>query len=183
MSAGKSKFSQFASPAFMDLTSVPARGEKASDSLVAEVAARWISTSRPQVLFVHLADPDIVGHRSGWGSAEQIAAVADADRALAQIVTALAGARAADSTLIIVSSDHGGAGRSHGGTDVRSRYIPWIAVAPGVRRDYDLTRESKLVVRTEDTFATVCAWLGLPIEKPVDGRAVTEILETRAPGR
>ncbi len=183
MSAGKSKFSLFAGPGVLDQTFLPSRGGTASDSAVAETAARWITTNQPRVLFIHLAGPDLVGHTSGWGSPEQLAAAATADRALGRTLKALAGANHSDSTLIIVSTDHGGAGKTHGGTDPRSHYIPWIAAGPGVRSNFDLTREPTLEVRTEDTFATACAWLGLAIEKPVEGRAVHAMLEapTRVP--
>jgi hypothetical protein len=37
-----------------------------------------------------------------------------------------------------------------------------------------------LQVRTEDTFATAAGWLGLALEKPVDGRPVREIYEANA---
>ena len=175
MSAGKSKFSMFAAPGVLDESFVPAPGGLARDSVVADSAAGWIRTRRPAVLFVHFADPDVVGHDVGWGTPEQLATVAAADRALARILNALADSPAGDSTLILVSTDHGGAVKTHGGLDARSHFIPWIAAGPGVRANYDLTLEPKLQVRTEDTFATACAWLGLKIEKPVDGRAVTEI--------
>jgi hypothetical protein len=79
-----------------------------------------------------------------------------------------------DSTRIIISADHGGSSTRHGGLDARSHFIPWVFAGPGVRQNYDLTRVVGLQVRTEDTFATSAAWLGVPIEKPVDGRAVIE---------
>jgi hypothetical protein len=180
LSAGKSKFSVLDSPGALDSSFVPPRGHTASDSVVAAVAARWIAKAQPRVMFVHLAGTDITGHASGWGSPEQLAAATTADRALGRILSALAKTKSGDSTLVIVSADHGGAGKSHGGLDARSHFIPWIASGQGVRPNYDLTRDASLQVHTEDTFATACAWLGLPIERGLDGRAVTEILEKPA---
>lgn len=177
--AGKSKFSVLDSPGALDSSFVPPRGHTASDSAVAGVAAGWIAKRQPRVMFVHFAGTDLAGHESGWGSPEQLAAVATADRALGRILSALARAKSGDSTLVIVSADHGGAGTRHGGLDARSHFIPWIASGPGVRPNYDLTRDASLQVRTEDTFATACAWLGLSIERGLDGRAVTEIFERR----
>ena len=91
----------------------------------------------------------------------------------------LEGSDRSDSALVIVSADHGGAGSTHGGLDPRSHFVPWIAAGFDADNaflvDYDLTRVPDLRVRLEDTFATACAWLGLALEKPVDGRAVTEI--------
>jgi predicted AlkP superfamily pyrophosphatase or phosphodiesterase len=172
--AGKSKFSVLADPASLDLRSVPARGKAAPDSAVADTAAAWLTTRRPDVLFVHLPGLDGAGHSAGWGSAAQLRVAAVADRAFARVMAALGGAPAGDSTLVIVSADHGGAGKSHGGTDASSRFIPWIAAGPGVRANYDLTQVTGLKVRTEDTFATALAWLRIAPEQPVRGRAVTE---------
>ena len=84
-----------------------------------------------------------------------------------------------DSTVVILSADHGGAGKSHGPNDPRSRHIPWIACGPGIRGNYDLTLDATLTVDTEDTFSTACFFLGLrPIVKP-DGRPVQQVLEDR----
>jgi hypothetical protein len=74
-----------------------------------------------------------------------------------------------------VSADHGGAGKSHGADDPRSRFIPWIAVGPGVCANVDLTIHANLAVRTEDTFATAAYVLGITTSKPVDGKPVMEI--------
>lgn len=183
MSAGKSKFSVLAKPGTLDMSFVPSRGGTTSDSVVASIAAGWIATRRPQVLFVHLPGLDLVGHASGWGSPAQVAAAAIADRALGKVLGALVRAGLLDSTLVIVSADHGGAGTTHGGLDARNHFVPWIVAGPGVRHDFDLTRVPALQVRTEDTFATASAWLGLAIAKTVDGRAVTECFEGRVQPR
>jgi len=50
-----------------------------------------------------------------------------------------------------------------------SHYIPWIAVGPGVRENYDLTLEPNLAVHVEDVFATALNFLGFAI--PVDSTA------------
>lgn len=177
MSAGKGKFSLFVRAGVPDLVSLPERGGTLGDSAVAGTAAGWIASGGPRVLFVHLAGVDLAGHADGWGSPSQLAAVAKADEALDRVVSALAARGTGDSTLVIVSSDHGGAGTTHGGRDPRSRFIPWVVAGPGVRGDFDLTRLPTLRVRTEDTFATACAWLGLRPSRPIEGRNVREIFE------
>jgi phosphopentomutase len=181
MAAGKSKLSVLAGDGGLDLSSWPRRGETATDSAVAEVATGWIEARRPHLLFVHLPELDGVGHETGWGSPAQVQAAARADRALERVLAALDGAGLADSTLVLVTADHGGAGASHGGRDARSRLIPWVAAGPGVAGGYDLTRDAALQVRTEDTFATACAWLGIAPEKPADGRAVIRVIADSSP--
>jgi arylsulfatase A-like enzyme len=81
-----------------------------------------------------------------------------------------------ESTLIILTADHGGQGRGHGADDARSRHIPWIAAGPGIRRNFDLTRYAELNINTEDTFATACFFLGISPSPRIDGKPIREIL-------
>lgn len=172
MVAGKAKFSALAKPGTLDWSFVPAT--TTSDSAVADTAVLWIATCRPQVMFVHLPGVDMVGHAEGWGSHAQLAAVAAADRAIGRMLAALRAQGLLDRTVVLVTADHGGAGRTHGPDDPRSREIPWIIAGPGVREDYDLTQDADLTVRTEDTFATLSHVLGILVTPPVDGRAVMQ---------
>jgi arylsulfatase A-like enzyme len=97
------------------------------------------------------------------------------DEQLGKLLAALDELQLRDKTVILISADHGGAGRTHGGDDPRSQHIPWIVSGPGIRPDYDLTQDPRLQVRTEDTFATVCYLLGLP-PGDVEGKAVEQVV-------
>jgi phosphopentomutase len=146
--------------------------EKETDDDVAREAAKTITEHRPQVTFVHFANVDIVGHASGWGSAQQVAAATKVDARVGTVLDALRAAKVFDETLIILSADHGGSGRGHGPDDTLSSMIPWIAAGPGVRKNFDLTLLRGDPVRTTDTFATACAVLGLPVPLETEGKAV-----------
>ena len=175
MAAGKSKFSTLVKPGTLDWSFVPTL-PVTTDEQVTSKATEWIKRFAPQVLFVHLPGVDAAGHAAGWGSADQLAAIAAADRSIAQMLDALAARGVLDSTLVLISADHGGAGTSHGPDDPRSIVIPWIVAGPGICPELDLTTHAKLDIRTEDTFATVCWLLGLPVRKAIDGHAVRQIL-------
>jgi len=175
MVAGKSKFSTLAKPGTLSWSFVPTE-TVISDKAVADTASLWIRSYAPRVLFVHLPEVDIAGHSKGWGSPAQLAAIAAADRCVGQILESLRDGGVLDSTVVLITADHGGAGLSHGPDDVRSREIPWIISGPGICRNYDLTLNQDLEVRTEDTFATICYLLGITPPKPIDGRPVTQIL-------
>lgn len=174
MATGKSKFHAFQEPGALDWSYVPSVSV-VTDASVADTAIATIALHRPDVLFVHFPGVDTAGHRHGWGSAEQLAAITVVDASIGRVLDALREQRLLDSTLVIVSSDHGGAGKSHGADDPRSRFIPWIAAGPGVCANFDLTTHADLSVRTEDTFATAAYALGITPPKRVDGRAVMEI--------
>jgi predicted AlkP superfamily pyrophosphatase or phosphodiesterase len=176
MVAGKSKFVNLAKPKTLDWEFIPYT-EKIEDYEVADQAVATILLHQPDVLFVHLPGVDNAGHTFGWSSKEQMWAIAQADRAIGNILWALDESHLRDSTFILVTADHGGSGKMHGPDDDRSRHIPWIAVGPGIRRGLDLTIYGDLVINTEDTFATVAYLLGIPVIKQIDGRPVMEILD------
>lgn len=174
MVTGKSKFVTLAKPKTLDWSYVPT-GSVIKDGTVADTTVRWVERFAPEVLFVHLPGVDTAGHSKGWGSAEQLEAVAKADQCIGRILDAMKTKGVLDSTFILVTSDHGGAGKSHGPEDPRSLTIPWIAAGPDVRAGLDLTVEKDLPVETEDTFATLCYVLGIEPPRPIDGRPVTQI--------
>jgi predicted AlkP superfamily pyrophosphatase or phosphodiesterase len=133
------------------------------DADVATQAVRLIREHQPDVLFVHFPGPDIAGHSEGWASPTQFNAVHNVDTHIGEILSAIDAANLRDRTYVIVSADHGGAGKSHGPDDARSRSIPWILRGPNVKKNWDLTRSGNLDVNTEDTFGTACYILKLPM--------------------
>ncbi len=179
MAAGKAKFWTLAKPGTIDHAFAPhdpnVRDAATTDAAVTDTVVRWIAQWRPQVMFVHLPEVDLVGHDRGWGSSAQLAAADNADVCVQRILDALARANLTDSTIVLLSADHGGAEKSHGPDDPRSRFIPWIVAGPGIRANLDLTSIHVPEVRTEDTFATVCDLLGLTPSPAIEGQPVASI--------
>jgi predicted AlkP superfamily pyrophosphatase or phosphodiesterase len=176
MAAGKSKFINLAKPGTLNWAFVPF-SQKIGDTEVATQAVYMILAHQPDVLFVHFPGVDNAGHEYGWASPEQMDAITLADESIGSILWALDQRNLRDSTFILVTADHGGAGLSHGPDDPRSRNIPWIAAGPGIRKGVDLTTYVDLVIDTEDTFSTAAYLLGIPIIKNVDGKPVLEIID------
>jgi predicted AlkP superfamily pyrophosphatase or phosphodiesterase len=181
MAAGKSKFVALAVPGSLDWSFIPDQS-KIEDSDVTDHAVEMIHDHQPQVLFVHLPSTDNVGHAKGWGTVEQMAAVAGADACVGRVLKAVDDAKLTGSTAVIITADHGGFGRWHGPDDIRCRYIPWICIGPRIRQNLDLTTldmstNGSQLIDTEDTFCTACYLLGIPIEKKVDGKPLTQIIQ------
>jgi arylsulfatase A-like enzyme len=184
--AAKSKFTTLAQPGTIDWGFINNEENWKTDPEIAQIAADTVRAYKPNVLFLHIAGPDAVGHRRiadwppderGWGSPAQVTSVIEADYCVGLLVQALKDAGIYDQTLIIVTADHGGAGGSHGPDDPRSRHIPWICVGPQVKHNFDLTRDRDLVVNTTDTFATACYFLGIEPPDNVTGKPITEVLD------
>ncbi len=172
--SGKSKFSFLNKPGTVTYAAIVEENRYPANAEVVADASRIIETHKPQLLFIHFPDVDATGHGRGWGSAEQLAAIEQTDRELGEVLAAMERAGTRASTLIIVSADHGGAGRSHGPEDARSRHIPWIISGPGVREGFDLTQLASLEINTEDTAATACHLLGLRIPPYFDGKPILQ---------
>lgn len=171
MATGKSKFAALAVPGTLDRSYVPT-SRKITDAVVADTASRWIEQDAAQVMFVHLPSVDTAGHTYGWGSRQQLAAIAEADRCIGRLLDALQRKNRLESTVVLVTSDHGGSGRSHGRDVALSLHIPWIIAGPGVRAGHDLHQAADVAIRTEDTFATLCTRLGIAVDTTIAGRPV-----------
>ena len=106
---------------------------------MAKGAARYILENKPNLCFIHFTDPDDAGHKYGWGSPQQIKAFSEVDAALAEIVKAIEAAGISDESVLIITADHGGHGKTHGGKTPEDMLIPWIAWGKNVKRDFTIT--------------------------------------------
>jgi predicted AlkP superfamily pyrophosphatase or phosphodiesterase len=120
-------------------------------------AVALLTRVRPQFTFIHLDHVDHAGHKHGRGTPEYYRAVAEADRLIGQVITALEGAAMWDHTALLVTSDHGGIGTRHGGATMAEIEIPWIIHGPRVAAGKEITTP----VNTYDTAATVAFLFGL----------------------
>ncbi len=145
---------------------------KVDNDTVVREAVQIIEAHKPALMFIHFPDTDTVGHDQGWASDAFLAAVKKTDGQIGTILAAMTHADIRSSSVIIVTADHGGQGKSHGAGDERSLNIPWIITGPGVRHGYDLTDNVPLVVHTEDTAATAAWLLGLKQPDYFDGKVV-----------
>ena len=154
----KAKFSHLQQPGTLDYSQAPGGwfGKWRADRTARDVEA-YLRAHRPNLLFVHLPDPDLAGHSDGWMSAEYGRAVERADAAVARIIKASEDAYGSGRFTLIVTADHGGRDKDHGSDNTLDTHIPWIAwgraVDPGVRIE--------ATVRTIDTASTVLFLLGV----------------------
>jgi len=83
--------------------------------------------------FVHIADPDAVGHDYGWESPAYYQSVMKVDDLLGRIFRLIDGGQMAGVTAVIVTADHGGTGTTHENPLLPENYIvPLYVTGPGV---------------------------------------------------
>jgi arylsulfatase A-like enzyme len=135
-----------------------------------EHAVAYLKKEQPQLTFIHLDHVDGAGHKHGHGTPEYYAAVAEADRLIGLVLHGLEDAGIADRSIVLITSDHGGVGKKHGGATMAEIEIPWIIHGRGVAKGKELST----LVNTFDTAATIAYVFGLKIPACWIGRPVTE---------
>lgn len=101
------------------------------------------SASPRNYTFVHLAEPDLTGHSSGWRSANYSNIVATIDVQLGRIMAAIdANPVLSNNTALIITADHGGGGViANAHTDayhITNYTIPFFVRAPGIPANSDV---------------------------------------------
>jgi predicted AlkP superfamily pyrophosphatase or phosphodiesterase len=174
----KAKFQPLQVEGTLDYSQAPGGwfGRWSSKRTVSDVA-KYLEAARPNVLFVHLTDPDAAGHRAGWMTPEYGRAVVEADHAVNRLISVAERVYGSGNFSLIVTADHGGHGTNHGSDDPRDVTIPWIAWGKGVKPGVLM----QATVRTMDTAATVL-WL-LAVSEPSNwaGQPVLEAYKVGEP--
>ena len=93
------------------------------DPEIARMAVKYLSENDPMLLFVHFGSPDVIGEKEGFGTPAQLQAITDLDTYIGWIYDQLKLKDILDETLFIVTADHGGKGKSHGGDSDEERYV------------------------------------------------------------
>jgi len=164
MIVSKDKLRQLAEPETTDVFEI-AYGEPAIERAVLP----QLETDF-QLMFIHFAGGDNRGHKYGWMSGEYFKVLRQGDDVLGEIINTLKAQGKFESTLFLITADHGGHDKNHIGTLIEDYRIPWIAYGPGV-----IPQELDLQIYTFDTAATVAYALGLPIQDEWDGIPVYRI--------
>lgn len=120
-----------------------------------------------EVIFAHFPNPDYFGHSTDWMSETYLNQMVSTDVQVGRVLTALQELGLADTTLVILTADHGGHDAAHGANMPEDMTIPWIVAGPGIVPG---TRFESGSVSVMDTAATVLWALGIPAPPSVKGR-------------
>ena len=170
---GKSKLRMMAPRGSADVLHGNTPGNDAPGRIGA-VASRFVQDFDRQAFklaWVQLREPDWEGHNFGWMSDKYLAALRAADLEVGRILAAIAASEHAAGTAVILTSDHGGEGDSHGAdrTELSFR-VPFACRVPGL--EPGTLRDT---VPLTALAPTVLALLGLPA-LPDNGAPVADCL-------
>lgn len=153
-----------------EATTVRVHVDKAKTDFYADTAAAIIKEQKPVLTFVHLDEPDHVGHSIGHRTPAYYNEMKNVDARIGKIVQAVNDAGIADQTVIIVTADHGGKDKGHGGKSLDEVQIPWVIYGKGIKQGHEL----KSTIITFDTAATIARLLGLNTPQSWRGQPIME---------
>lgn len=159
-----------------DAMDVRSSGDGAS---VSNTMVRWLRAAQYDVHFVHFDDVDHAGHDTGFALTNPAyrAALEGVDRLVLPLFDAIVARPgiADERWLVVVCTDHGGAGTSHGALDRDNRDIPLFVAGPTVN-----PRMPEGFVSHMDVHPTVMRFLGVvpPASWRLDSRPLGVPYET-----
>ncbi|CUR60961.1 exported hypothetical protein [metagenome] len=149
------------------------------DRAMTDTLRDMLVTNPPAVAFAQFSDLNAAGRDYGWRSSEYLTALTATDRLVQRLVnTVNASEELSGSTMIVLTSEHGGSNRAGTPATILGNYrIPVVVSGPGVAADADLyslnpqyvrparTRPSYAggqPIRNTDIANLVTTYLGLP---------------------
>ena len=104
------------------------------DAGVTEKVCEYLEKNQPTLLYVHYNEVDGAGHGHGFGGEKHLAKLHATDGYIQKIYEAAKKNGMLDSTLFIVTADHGGRGTMHGGWTDEEKYVMFAATGPGLEK-------------------------------------------------
>ena len=136
---------------------------------IVEESAKYIKEKKPVFCFIHIDALDHAGHAHGQGSDEYYAELTAVDGRVKRIVDAVKEAGIYDDSIIILTSDHGHEGTSHGGDTTNEIETPFVIWGKGVKKNHEIT-EPMVQFDMAATIAKVFhlqtpnSWRGVPMD-------------------
>lgn len=123
--------------------------------------------------FVYFEHLDVQGHTNLWCEEDYLNYVDVLDGHVGTILDTIDASGMADEILVILSSDHGGTGYSHGCKDDTCLEIPMFIRGPGMKVNHQFVHE----VRNQDIMPTVVYAMGLEANPWWKGTPMYEAFE------
>lgn len=142
-----------------------------SEEETARIACAYLSSKQPTFTFIHFDHVDHAGHAYGHGTPAYYQSVEKADALLAEIMNAITTSPMVNETIVIVSADHGGIGKGHGGASLNEMEIPFIVWGKGIKKNYQINYP----VYQYDTAATIAFAFGLQLPMACIGKPIKNV--------
>jgi len=139
---------------------------------IVDASVKYIQAKKPALCFIHIDALDHMGHSYGQGSDEYYAELPLVDDRVRRIVEGVKAAGIYDESIIMVTSDHGHEGTSHGGSSQLEIQTPFVIWGKGIMKDHEI----KETLIQYDIAATVAKIFNLEVPQSWRGKAM-EVFE------
>lgn len=143
---------------------------KENPAATAKFAADYIRDAKPNLIAIIFDEPDHIGHAAGHDTPEYYTKLKELDGYVAQIKKAVEDAGMLDETIFILTADHGGINKGHGGKTMREMETPFIMCGKNIRKGY-VIEDSMMQFDVASTIAYIFnleqpqVWIGRPMKK------------------
>lgn len=142
----------------------------ANPKALAEMATTYIAEKQPTFFAICFDNPDHVGHATGHDTPEYYTKLKELDGYIGQIIQAVTDAGMEKETIFIVTADHGGIKKGHGGKTMLEMETPFIISGKNIKPGLCFDEISMMQYDVASTIATIFgldqpqAWIGRPIK-------------------
>lgn len=134
------------------------------------MAESYIKEKHPKLLAVCFDNPDHVGHVSGHDTPAYYANLKELDRYIGRIIQAVKKAGMLKETIFIITADHGGINKGHGGKTMAEMETPFIISGKGIKKAGEFSA-SMMQFDVASTIAYIFGleqpqvWIGRPMKQ------------------
>ncbi|HOF21133.1 MAG TPA: alkaline phosphatase [Bacteroidales bacterium] len=136
--------------------------------VLCEMAEKYILERKPVLTAIIFDNPDHIGHAAGHDTPAYYDDLRELDNYIGRIITAMKESGIYDNSIIIVTSDHGGIGKGHGGKTMAEMETPFIISGKNIRQG-GAFNESMMQFDCASTIAHIFnleqpqVWIGRPM--------------------
>ncbi len=151
---------------------VPGKCQDHPNRIIDE-AVEAITRRKPALLAVCIDQLDAVGHKQGHDTPAFYAALTTADRYVGRILNAIDEAGITRDTIVIVTADHGGTKKGHGGKSLAEMEIPFIIAGANIKSAGEITES----MMQYDCAAMIAYALGIAPHPVWRGRPIPRLFK------
>ena len=140
-----------------------------------DLAVDYVKQAKPDLFAVIFDQPDHEGHSHGWSSPEYFANIELLDGEIGRIIQAYKDAGIWEETTILITADHGGIKKGHGGITLNEMQTPFIIAGKNIRKGGEF-HESMMQF---DVASTIAALLGLKQPQVWTGRPMIQCFKKK----
>lgn len=135
-----------------------------------DVAVSYIKEAHPAFVGIIFEEPDGAGHNDGHDTPAYYTKLKELDGYIGEIIAAVDEAGMLNETIFIVTADHGGINKGHGGKTMQEMETPFIISGKGIKKGYEFD-ESMMQFDVASTIAYIFnlkqpqVWIGRPMKQ------------------